>query len=492
MSRIRFLISLIMASLIGGLIVLGGVKFFQNEIPEYNSFEEKQNVRFSSLLADSSFTVPAGLNFVYAAEQVTPGVVHIKSSYGSKSQETQQDRDSYDEYFREFFGEGEQGPKRRGPSMSSGSGVIISGDGYIVTNNHVIENAETVQVTLNDNRTYTAEVVGKDPTTDLALLKVDEKNLPFVRFGNSDDVKIGEWVLAVGNPFELNSTVTAGIISAKARNIGILRTENGMQIESFLQTDAAVNPGNSGGALVNLKGELLGINTAIYAPTGSFAGYSFAVPVSLVRKVMDDLLEFGTVQRALLGVRIADITSQFAEQQGLEEVMGVYINEVNANSAAEEAGLQEGDIIMEIDDTKVSTVARLQEKIALNRPGEEVKVTYKRDGETFTSTAVLKGAVDREEASKLASFSVQGATFKDIDQTTLNELGITGGVRVAEISEGKWKEAGIKSDFIITEIDKSPVENAEGLALKLKGAEGGILIGGVYPNGQTAFYALGW
>ncbi len=289
--------------------------------------------------------------------------------------------------FRDFHSSPFHNP---GPRESAGSGVVISPDGYIITNNHVIEKAKWIEVILDDKRTYVGTVIGTDPTTDLALVKIEEEDLPFAVYGNSDHLKVGEWVLAVGNPFDLTSTVTAGIVSAKGRNINILRTEDNMQVESFIQTDAAVNPGNSGGALVNLKGELIGINTAIATQSGISQGYSFAVPVSLARKVMEDLLKFGTVQRALLGVRIDDINAQLAQDKGIDYIRGVFVQDVNENSAAYEAGIKSGDVILKIDDREVNSTSELQSYVATFHPGDKIDITYNRKGRVNTAPGRLK------------------------------------------------------------------------------------------------------
>ena len=294
---------------------------------------------------DLRFTVPEGLNFVTAAQRATPAVVHIKTTYNGYA--SQYGRQSFSEMFEELFGESApEGYHDRNMRSSSGSGVVLSADGYIATNYHVVENASTIEVVMQDKRQYEATVVGTDPTTDLAVVKIEAEQLPFVRFGNSDQVRIGQWVLAVGNPFDLTSTVTAGIVSAKGRNINILRSRDGLSIESFIQTDAVVNPGNSGGALVDLNGDLVGINTAIATNTGSYSGYSFAVPASLVQKVVEDLIDFGQVQRALLGVRIVDVNAEMAEEFLLPEVAGVMIAGVSAGSGADDAGLLTGDVIL--------------------------------------------------------------------------------------------------------------------------------------------------
>ena len=425
---------------------------------------------------DSSIVIPEGINFVNAARAVTLGVVHIRSSYSSGVRSL----NPLDGFFRD-------------QSQSSGSGVIITDDGFIATNNHVIEEASQIEVVLNDNRSYLAKVIGTDPTTDLALLKINAKNLPFIRYGDSDEISPGEWVLAIGNPFDLNSTVTAGIVSAKARNIGILRDRSNLQIESFIQTDAAVNPGNSGGALVNLKGELIGINTAIATPTGTYAGYSFAVPVTLIQKVMDDLLEFGEVQRGLLGIRIGDVNARLAEARDLDVVSGVFVSAVNNNSSAEEAGIVEGDVIVAIDDVPVHNVSELQELVARNRPGDEVKVTYIRQNTETTVIATLRNTEGTTEVIKtIYPKKLEGATFEDLELSELGSFEIDGGVRLKEMQAGKWKDAGLQEDFIITSIDKLSIADIEDLHRTLKNKKGGILVEGILPNGEKGVFGVDW
>lgn len=379
------------------------------------------------------------------------------------------------------------------PARSSGSGVILTDDGYIVTNNHVIEEATQIEVVMNNNQRFYAKIIGKDPSTDLALLKIKARNLPFVKYGNSDLITPGEWVLAIGNPFDLNSTVTAGIVSAKARNIGILRDRNNLQVESFIQTDAAVNPGNSGGALVNLKGELIGINSAIATSTGNYAGYSFAIPVSLVKKIVDDLLEFGVVQRGLLGVQIIDVSAELAENRSLDVVQGVYVTHVNQNSAAEEAGMTTGDVIIAIDSHVVNSVSELQEWVARNRPGQSITVTFMRDGETKSVRTTLKNfeGSDKVEAIKVAH-ELEGATFEDIPYHNLTKLNIDGGILISHLTDGKWKKAGIKEGFIITHIDKVPIDNVEDLNRTLGFKTGGILVEGIYSKNEKEVYGVDW
>jgi Do/DeqQ family serine protease len=481
MNKRNFIIAIVIASFVGALVALATYKIVVPEEDNYKSIQERQNVKFSNYSIDAS--VPEGINFVQAAELVTPGVVHVTMT-----------RQTTERYYRNPFEELFGNPHGNMPreQQGSGSGVIISDDGFIATNYHVVEGASKVEVILHDNRRYEAEVIGEDPTTDLALLKIEEKNLDFIRYGDSDIVKVGEWVLAVGNPFTLTSTVTAGIVSAKARNLRLLGRELG--IESFIQTDAVVNPGNSGGALVNLKGELVGINTAIASPTGSYAGYSFAVPVSLVKKVMDDLLEFGAVQRALLGISIVDV-SEATERFDLdiEESNGVYIAAVNGGSAAEEAGLKEGDIIIGIDKNEVKSTAELQEFVARNRPGDKIDVTFLRDGEENTVEATLKNIMGEERMYRReAAMEIQGATISEIDDDTKEDLDISGGVQLNNIKNGKWSEAGIKDGFIITSVDKREIKTINDLMASLANKEGGILIGGTYPDGEEVYYGIKW
>lgn len=431
------------------------------------------------------------VSFTAAAEMTVHAVVHVKTTYGAETVQSQQGFDP----FRDFF-YGQPSPI---PQMATGSGVIISNDGYIVTNNHVIDKAEKIEVTLNDKRTYVAELVGKDPTTDLALLKIKENNLPFLTYGNSDDVKVGEWVLAVGNPFNLTSTVTAGIVSAKGRSINILENnpDQGIfPIESFIQTDAAVNPGNSGGALVNTQGQLVGINSAIASTTGSYAGYSFAVPVNMVKKVVADLLEYGTVQRAFIGVSIRDIDSRFAEEKGFKSLKGVYVNGLTENGAASSAGVEEGDVILKVGEVEVNNVPELQEQIGRFRPGDKVMMTLRRGAKEVTLPVVLKNQkgntelVQREVAAE-ASANALGASFEPVSKEDMKRLNIENGLRISKLNGGKLRSAGIHEGFIITAIDKKKISSVTDLQSALENKKGGVLIEGVYPNGMRAYYGFG-
>jgi Do/DeqQ family serine protease len=441
----------------------------------------------TNLLSNTPTTLP---DFAVVAEMTVNTVVHIKAEFERPSSIYDQFfRD--DEMFRDFFGP-RQRPESGRRVQGSGSGVIISEDGYVITNNHVVQDAVKIDVTLNDNRVFDAVVVGLDPTTDLALLKIDGDNFPYAVFGDSDAVQIGQWVLAVGNPFNLTSTVTAGIVSAKGRNINILG--GGTAIESFIQTDAAVNRGNSGGALVNTNGELIGINAAIASTTGSFAGYSFAIPSNIAKKVTQDLMEHGEVQRGFLGINITDVTADMVRENELKVNRGVYIAGVNEDSAGEEAGLKEGDVITGIDNRQINTTADLLETVGRKRPGDEIAVTYIRDGRTLESKAVLKnihGDTSIVKRGELDVVESLGATFEAVTDADLSRLRIKNGVRVASLSRGQIASAGIKEGFVITHVDREAVSTPRELVQVLSNKEGGVLIEGVYPNGTKAYYGVG-
>ncbi|MGL4293992.1 MAG: Do family serine endopeptidase [Bacteroidales bacterium] len=438
----------------------------------------------------ASSTGSVNTDFTQAAEMTVNAVVHIKSTVMAA------ERISGDPFFDLFFGNrGGQGQPQ--PKVGYGSGVIISSDGYIVTNNHVIDNSDEIEVTLNDNRKFKATLVGTDPATDIALLKVEQDNLPIIKFGNSDDLKVGEWVLAVGNPFMLNSTVTAGIVSAKARSIGIMGNSQKMGIESFIQTDAAVNPGNSGGALVNTNGELIGINTAIFSQTGNYAGYSFAVPSSIVSKVVTDIKQFGTVQRAVLGISIGDINADLAKEKDLKVIDGVYVAGVNNNSAAALAGIKEGDVISAINGVKVKNVAQLQEQVNRYRPGDKIQVTIQRGAKSENVTVTLKNQSGNTDVVKQQGLDGLGATFNDLKDADKSRLGIRNGVQVTEISDGKFKNAGMRKGFIIMKINDmrvGTVKDVEKIYKDLTAGRNGqepvMFIAGIYPNGKTAYYAI--
>ena len=443
----------------------------------------------------------SAVDFVSAAESTVNGVVSIKQ-YATPRQNSYSYASPFnDPLFEYFFGEQPRQQQRQKPEQRQtglGSGVIISADGYIVTNNHVVAGAERLEVTLNDNRTFNATVVGADETTDLALIKIDASDLHVIPMGDSDKIKVGEWVLAVGNPFGFTSTVTKGIVSAKARNISAMTQSGNAGIESYIQTDAAVNPGNSGGALVNLNGELIGINTAIYSQTGSFAGYSFAIPTSIVKKVVTDLKQYGVVQRAVLGIAFGELTAELAKEKGITAVnSGIYVGKVQDRSAAFEAGIQEGDVIVSLDGSATNNTAQLQEAIAKHRPGDKVKVTYYRDNKKHEVTVTLRNALGNTEVTRTGDVLELGCAFKAVPKETLRQLEISNGVQVAGLKDGKFKEAGIKEGFIITDINNSAVNSAEDVekiyqAIMKSGPEYDkvMFITGIYPTGRKVYYAV--
>ena len=436
------------------------------------------------------------LDFTVTAEKVTAAVVHIRSTSSGRTAQ----RESNDPW-QYFFGP--QGRPQQGPSMSSGSGVIINADGYIVTNNHVVDGADKVDVVLSNNRSYPAEVLGTDPDTDLAVIKINQKNLPALSFVDSDQTKVGEWVLAVGNPFNLNSTVTAGIISAKGRNIGIINSNNNEQrtaIESFIQTDAAINPGNSGGALVNISGGLIGINTAIASQTGSYSGYGFAVPSNIVSKIVEDIIGYGTVQRGWLGISVGTVDQDLARSKDLKVDDGAYVSGFaeGGKSAAEEAGIREGDVIVKLDNNDIRTSTALIEYIGRKRPGDKISVTVDRKGKKMVFPITLKNREGSVEAVKrtpgeTATVSL-GMELADIDSKKLKELDLSYGVRVKELENGKVaRYTDMKEGFIITSIDNTPVKSAKEANELLKRKKSGetILFAGVYEDYPREYiYAL--
>lgn len=436
-------------------------------------------------------------DFVTASRTITPSVVHIKTIYSGS--------ETSGNSGQQFYGS----PDKSSLAMGSGSGIIIGADGYIATNNHVVENADEIEVILPDKRIFTATLVGLDPNTDLALLKVNATGLPAVKFGNSDIVEIGEWVLAVGYPFSLNTTVTAGIVSAKARSIGIInRPGNNSDgnspnmntaVESFIQTDAAINPGNSGGALVNLNGELIGINSAIASQTGSYSGYGFAIPVNLAKKILDDLKKYGIVKRGILGVSFpAPIAEdQFFKQQGLDpaKVKGVYVTSVLRESAAEASGLKEGDIIQSIDGVQMTSSSEFSERIARHKPGDIIKLDYLRKGTTYTTSVALKGDESIKTATNLNEsletiHNKLGADFTSLTRDQKQQLNLNSGVIVSDVRIGGFfEQIGIPKYTIIVFINGKPVDNSKEIDMALLSAQNGIIqILAIAPDGSRVVF----
>ncbi|MEZ0609277.1 Do family serine endopeptidase [Fibrella sp. WM1] len=461
-----------------------------------------------SRLASLTGNAPSGApgDFSYAAEAVTPTVVHIRTTI-TRTVRQQQMPDIFRDFFGDegFPGQGQQGRPRREQGQASGSGVIISKDGYIVTNNHVVQDADEVEVVMTDKRSFKAKVVGTDPLTDLAVVKVEANNLPFITLGDSDGLKLGEWVLAVGYPLDLESTVTAGIVSAKGRGIGILSRNQQQQqpggkavdtpIESFIQTDAAINPGNSGGALVNLRGELIGINSAIASATGYYSGYGFAVPVSLVKKVTADLLKYGNVQRGYIGILPRELDSKTATELGTKVGRGIYVESVTENGAAKAAGIQKGDVIVKMEGQPLDSDAQMREIVGRRRPGDVVNVTVNRGGTEKELKLELRNRnggrdVIKKEEMAVAGMKSLGAEFSNLTDRERQQLGVNGGVRVTKILDGKMAETDVEEGFIIVKANGKNVKTVKDLETIVGGVkEGeGLLLIGMYPNSSRMIY----
>ena len=450
--------------------------------------------------------VPSGqpIDLTYAAEKALPAVVHIKYVQNSKVQTVDVQEDPFSDFFGPFgfFGNPDQGngrQKRRvqtPKNEATGSGVIISPDGYIVTNNHVVNGADELTVTLNDNREYSARIIGTDPNTDLALIKVNGKNLPTLPIGDSDNLKVGEWVLAVGNPYNLSSTVTAGIVSAKARSMGG-EGSNGPQISSFIQTDAAINPGNSGGALVNAKGELVGINAMLYSQTGSYSGYGFAIPTTIMVKVVDDLKKYGTVQRAVLGIRGGDVLNYINAQKDEKKDVdlgtneGVYVAEVTEGSSASAAGIVKGDVITEADGKKITKMSELQELLSKKHPGEKVTLTYLHNKSKHSKTVTLKNAQGNTKVIKTADLDVLGASFRPVTEQLKKEFDLTFGLEVTKVEKGAIKSGGIEQGFIMLYANDTPLKSLSDLQELVKSASTSqdpvLIIKGIWPSGKRDY-----
>lgn len=479
----KSVLSSLAVAVLGGAVAIAGYTQWENNTQNPSYEQPTQTVVQPTLLRTAAGAPIQSDDFSLAAENAVNSVVHVKTAV---------EQGYYVSPFRGFsFGNSNMTPRI---VEGSGSGVIISENGFIVTNNHVVENAQSVEVTLNDNRQVEARVVGTDPTTDIAVLKVDVEGLHPLPFANSDEIRLGQWVLAVGNPFNLTSTVTAGIVSAKGRSINIIDERSA--IESFIQTDAVVNPGNSGGALVNLQGDLVGINTAISTHTGTFEGYSFAVPSNLVQKVVDDIIRYGMVQRAYLGVNIANVTPQMATELDLDRANGVYVSNVVSGSAAEEAGIETGDVITQIDQRPITKTSELLEVVGSKRPGDHVAVTVNRNGSSRTFELTLTNSEGNTELVTAEEARVQvdlGASFKTLSDKEKAQLRLKGGVIVTNPGQGKLAEAGVPAGFIITKINNHDVATQEDIenVIREMNAGDGLLIQGFKPNGRPAYYAFG-
>ncbi len=434
------------------------------------------------IIQKTKISEPEFPDFTFAAESAVKAVVHVKVVVKGTPQPYS--------LFDFFFGYGQ--PQIPREMEGAGSGVIISQDGYIVTNNHVIDGAKDIEVTLENNQSFKAKLIGSDAATDVALLKIDASNLPFIAFGDSDALRLGEWVLAIGNPYNLRSTITAGIVSAKARSMP--NADGEFKIEAFIQTDAAVNSGNSGGALINTKGELIGINTAIASKTGAYSGYSFAVPTTIVKKVVEDMMKFGTVQRAMLGISMQDMSGSLAKEKGLKDTKGVFIAEVIKGGAADKAGIKESDVLISVNGVQVNSAPAVQEQISRFRPKDKILVEIIRDGKQKELSVVLEGRdaqIALLDGEKTGVVRLWGAEIKEASDEKLNKLGIDFGVEVLSVADGKFKDAGVSKGFIITYVNQMPVRTLQDLQSVIQRSRRSLLVEGIYPDGKVVYYGMG-
>ena len=468
-----------LAALAGGLTSYAVVKGMSNG--QVTVIEQNEGAHFRTVnLSQDNWP-----DFTYAAESAVDAVVYVKVT--SSAPAVQQAPSSIFDF---FFGFPEGGAPQQRERVGSGSGVIIREDGYIVTNNHVIDGANKIEVTLNTNQTYPATLIGTDPATDIALLKIEAQGLPVIPFGDSDKLRLGEWVIAIGSPYDLRSTITAGIVSAKGRSMPNYTGE--FKIESFIQTDAAVNPGNSGGALVDKAGNLVGINTAIISKTGSYTGYSFAVPSNIVRKIAYDLMDFGSVKRAVLGIVMQPIDDKIAEDLKLSSRNGVYINEVSKSGAADEAGIKAGDVLIAIDSTRITNSASVLEAVSRFSPGDKAKVTVIRDGKEQVFEVTFKGtSQETGTMSDDGSVAFYGASIKAASEETLSKFGIKHGVEIVELGPGKIMEAGATEGFIIQYVNDQPVKTPQDVIDIVKKSKRAVFIQGITPSGRTGYFGFG-
>jgi Do/DeqQ family serine protease len=469
--KLRKNIFTVMLGFLGGILA---ISFF--------SFNNADNIKAAKTEKVTVSSSQQRIDLRAAAKHSVQAVVHVKTTHYGRNNDNIT-------LFDFIFGEGGGHSMGARPVMGSGSGVIISEDGYIVTNNHVIDKTDRIEVILNDKRSFKAKLVGADPTTDLALLKIEAKGLKTLSYGDSNAVNLGEWVLAVGNPFNLNSTVTAGIISAKARSLGINGSK--MSIESFLQTDAAVNPGNSGGALVNSVGELIGINTAISSMTGSYVGYSFAIPSNIVRKVVDDLKEYGEVQRAFIGVFPREIDSEFAKSMDIDKIRGVWVAQVAEGGAAANSGIKAGDIIIDIDKIKINSVPELMEQVGRHNPGDKISVKVDRDGKEKLFVLELQNRNGNTNILKTKDYGLLGAKYEKLSDKEKYRYRINRGIKIVDIIDGKLKSVGVQQGFIILKINDIIIYDKDDIEKAIRRSnDGGVFITGISPYGKLKYYAF--
>ena len=474
----RGILIVLLSAVVGGLTAFGVVRMMSGD--GINVIQGADSVSFRTVSLNHD-NYP---DFTYAAETCVDAVVYVKVS---ATQTIQQNPGSIFDF---FFGFPQQGTPKQRDLTGSGSGVIITEDGYIVTNNHVIDGATTIEVTLNNNQTYKATLVGTDPATDVALLKIDANGLPTIPFGDSDKLRLGEWVIAIGSPYDLRSTITAGIVSAKGRSMPNYTGE--FKIESFIQTDAAVNPGNSGGALVDKNGNLVGINTAIISQTGSYSGYSFAVPANIVKKIVYDLMDFGSVKRAVLGITMQPIDDKIAKELKLSSLNGVYIVEVSKSGAADQAGVKAGDVLIAIDSTKITTPSSVQEAVSRFSPGDRAQLTVIRDGKEKILDVKFKGTA-QENGTETGDGAVAfyGSSIKEASKETLARSGLKNGVEIVELGPGKLKDAGAVEGFIIQYVNDEPVKTPQDVINIVKKSRRAVFVEGVTPSGRTGYFGFG-
>ena len=473
----KSVLMVLLSAAVGGLTAFTVVKSISPDQPQTVQMTDGTQFRTVNLSHEN------WPDFTYAAESAVDAVVYVKTTA------TQVQSQAPSSIFDYFFGFPQSGPQQR-EKVGSGSGVIIREDGYIVTNNHVIDGADKIEVTLNNNVTYPATLVGTDPATDVALLKIDATGLPIIPFGDSDKLRLGEWVIAIGSPYDLRSTITAGIVSAKGRSMPNYSGE--YKIESFIQTDAAVNPGNSGGALVDRAGNLVGINTAIYSRTGSYSGYSFAVPVNIVKKIAYDLMDFGSVQRAVLGISMGPITDKIAEDLKLSSRNGVYISEVSPSGAADKAGIKAGDVLIAIDSTKITGTASVHETVSRYSPGDMAVLTVIRDGKEKKFDVTFKGtAQENGTMADDGSVAFYGSSIKAASEETLQKYHLKSGVEIVELGPGKLMEAGAVEGFIIQYVNDHPVKTPQDVIDIVKKSKRTVFIEGITPSGRTGYFGFG-
>ena len=474
----KVVLTVLLSALAGGLVAFAVVKRAENNTGRQEVVISPDGGQFRTVNLEQT-EYP---DFTYAAESAVDAVVYVKVTVKDVT------RTAPSSIFDFFFGY--EGTPQERERVGSGSGVIIRPDGYIVTNNHVVEGASKIEVTLNNNKTYEATLVGTDPATDVALIKVDAQGLPVIPFGNSDNLRLGEWVIAIGSPYDLRSTITAGIVSAKGRSMPNYNGE--FKIESFIQTDAAVNPGNSGGALVDKAGNLVGINTAIVSQTGSYTGYSFAIPSNIVKKIAYDLIDFGSVKRAVLGVTMRPVDDKLAKEMKLSSPNGVYIVEVLKGSAADEAGIKEGDVIVAIDSVKTANASEVQEQVNRFHPGDRATMTVIRDGKekvlevTFKGTAAENGSVDED-----GGVAFYGARIKEAPKETLERLGIRHGVEIVSVGPGKVMDAGVSEGFIMMYVNDQPVSKPQDVMDIIKKSKRAVFVEGMTPYGKVSYFGFG-